>query len=292
MQRDDLHNATGNGESLPRGWGKALHGFVASLEREGYSPYTIRDYRSDVVRLARRVGTDPAGLDQHHVLLAARDLEAEGMPEPYRRRRIAAWHRFESWVKSRSGEPLAAQALDAAAGLSVCERVLVGLIGMAGMRPGEVAKLEGRDLRLKQGVVICRSGLRIIPVTARLQQILTAYRAELPLPPYRPLLPGPSGFPVNTRTLHARFHRICQRIGMPALQPEHLRRDVASRLRSLGTPPGLIRAFLGKDRGRTCAPRKGAFNDLASLKPRLDHLFAEPERDRGGLVREAVLPLL
>ncbi|HMS15921.1 MAG TPA: tyrosine-type recombinase/integrase [Planctomycetota bacterium] len=152
---------------------------------------------------------------------------------------------------------------------ALSDQVLVAAISYAGLRPCELVQLEGRDIRMKQDLITCRSGMRVIPMHPTLKEVLLRYRREFPQPPYRPLLPGPNGFPVNTRTLHARFRRLMTRIGLPDVCPESLRRDTAARLRAMGAPPGLVRAFLGKDQGRACAPRRGQHNDLTSLRQRL-----------------------
>jgi integrase len=257
---------------LPDGWGKAIEGFVVSLEKQGYSPYTIRDYRVDVARLAQRFPLSPGQIDLHHVLKAADDLKREGLPLTYQRRRVAAWQRFRTWLHHPKNESLSVRVLNACTLEPLADQVLVASIAYAALRPCELIALEGRDIRMKHETITARVGLRIIPIHPTLMQLLIRYRAEFPLPPYRPLLPGPNGFPVNTRTLHARFRRLCTRIGMPELSPENLRRDTAGLLRMMGTPPGLIRAVLGRDKGRTCSPRRGPLNDLSSSRLRLRQL--------------------
>ncbi|HYC78787.1 MAG TPA: hypothetical protein VEI02_14275, partial [Planctomycetota bacterium] len=94
-------------------------------------------------------------------------------------------------------------------------------------------------------------------------------RREAPLLAFRPILPGANGFPVNTRTLHARFRRLAQRIGAPTLRPDDLRRELAAHLVEQQVPQGLIAAFLARDRGRPVAPRHGQMTDLTCLAERL-----------------------
>ena len=150
--------------------------------------------------------------------------------------------------------------------------MLLGLIIATGARLIEIPAMERRDIRLKNNTVRIRSGLRILPLHPSLRDLFEQVRNEVPLVPFRPLLPGINGFPVNARTMHARFRRLARRLGYPTLRPDEVRRDVAAHLITMGTPHGLVAAFLARDRGRPVAPRRGGFLDLTCLEPRLIQL--------------------
>jgi integrase len=227
------------------------------------------------MRLGAFLDLDPESLEIRHLHLVGRLLEEEGFDLPIRRRKISAYLRFLDFIRSRKElELVGPKVLDRARNLRPQDRVLLSLNYLAGFRLSEIAHLEGRDVRLKKGTLVTRLGYRIVPLHPALKALFLELRDQLALAPYRPILTGVTGYPLNSRTLHARFQRLALRIGRPDLRPDTLRREASAYLTRLGAPPGLVRAFLGKDRGRPMAPRQGRMLDLLCLADRLARLPA------------------
>jgi site-specific recombinase XerC len=261
-------------------WSETLRSFVQDLRKRGYSVLTLRDYRSDIAQLSTIARVLPDDLDENALEEAWFALKRASFGAAVLRRKRAAHHSFLQYLRERRRpEPLAVALWKRAAGEPAADRVLLGLIIAAGVRLTELPSMEGRDIRLRGGTVRIRRGMRILPMHPALRDLFEATRSEVPLVPFRPLLPGINGFPVNARTMHARFRRIVRRLGWPALRPDEVRRDVAAHLMSSGTPQGLVAAFLARDRGRPVAPRRGRFLDLTCLESRLETL-ALPRQPR------------
>lgn len=261
-------------------WSQAAAAFDADLEARGYSTYTRRDYRTDVLRLGVRLGIPPEQLGSRHLKDADAVLQQEGLSLAARRRRLSALGRFLEFQAARHRpKPLGPRVLQAVADQSPLDRLLVALVYLAGLRLPEVAGLEGRDIQLKKEVLTTRLGYRRLPLHPCLKTELVALRTVLPLAAYRPVVSGANGFAVNARTLHGRFQRLMGRVDMPQVKPEALRREVAVYLMTRGVPPGLVTAFLGRDRGRPVAPRKGRLVDLTCLRDRLANLPVNPDQD-------------
>jgi site-specific recombinase XerC len=251
-------------------WSEAMRAFVHDLKKRGYSVLTLRDYRSDIAQLSTLVKGTPAQVDQAAIEEAWEALRKAGFGAAVLRRKRAAHHSFTQFLKERNrAEPLCITLWKRAANEAPSDRVLLGLIIATGARLMEIPTMEGRDVRVRSNTVRIRKGLRILPLHPALRELLEEVRNEVPLVPFRPLLPGVNGFPVNARTMHARFRRLARRLGFPALRPDEVRRDVAAHLIMAGTPHGLVAAFLARDRGRPVAPRRGGFLDLTCLEPRL-----------------------
>lgn len=254
-------------------WSETLRAFVQDLRKRGYSVLTLRDYRSDIAQLSTIARVVPDDLDESVLDEAWFALKRASFGAAVLRRKRAAHHSFLQFLRERRRpEPLAVSLWKRACGEPAADRVLLGLIIAAGVRLTELPSMEGRDIRLRSGTVRIRRGMRILPMHPALRDLFEASRIEVPLVPFRPLLPGVNGFPVNSRTMHARFRRIVRRLGWPALRPDEVRRDVAAHLMSSGTPQGLVAAFLARDRGRPVAPRRGRFLDLTCLESRLETL--------------------
>ena len=254
-------------------WARAVVAFGDDLARGGYSFYTLRDYRTDVMRLGVYLDIAPESVGEEHVAQMEAFLAMEGLGEQARRRRTSAYRKFLDWRDGRLlRDPVAPRVLRASAALPWCDRVLIGLVYFAGLRLIEIAVLEGRDLKRRKGVVTTRRGQRHVPLHPRLVDLLNELKTSGVLAPYAPLIPGPQGFPVNPRTLHSRFHRLMQRIDCAGTKPEDLRRDAAMAFAHMNTPDGLIKAFLCKDRGRITAPRRGRMVDLECLRDRIGKL--------------------
>lgn len=254
-------------------WSEALRAFAYDLRRRGYSALTMRDYRSDIAQLSTLSPATPSEIDDESLETAWLALRRAGFGPAVLRRKRAAHHSFLQFMRERDRtEPLAISLWKGAAGEPAADRILLGLLIAAGARLTEIPSMEGRDIRLRSGTVQIRHGMRILPLHPALRDLFEASRQEVPLLPFRPLLPGINGFPVNARTMHARFRRLCRRLGWPNLRPDEVRRDVAAHLMASGTPHGLVAAFLARDRGRPVAPRRGRFLDLTCLEPRLDQL--------------------
>ena len=261
------------GPSFEEEWITAIAAFTDDLKARGYSGFTLRDYRSDVLRIAGHLGLRPVELRPVHRETVERMLESLPMSPASRRRRLSAFGRFLTFMLHDRGEPhLGPQLLRAIVRMSPLDNLLVALVYLGGFRLMEIAHMEGRDIRIKKGVITSRLGYRLIPMHPRLREILMSMRGHTPLSPYRPLLPGVGGFRVNARTLHGRFQRVAARARMSGLKPDVLRRETSLFLIGLGTPPGLVKAFLGKDRGEPLAPRKGRLADLSCLRSRLERL--------------------
>jgi site-specific recombinase XerC len=254
-------------------WSETIRAFVQDLRKRGYSVLTLRDYRSDIAQLSTMTQAVPDGIDDGVLEEVWFALKRAGFGAAVLRRKRAAHHSFRQFLKERKrSEPLAVALWRRAAGEPAADRLLLGLIITAGARLSEIPAMEGRDVRLRSGTIRIRLGMRILPLHPALRELFDLARNEVPLVPFRPLLPGITGFPVNARTMHARFRRIARRLGWPALRPDEVRRDVAAHLMAAGTPHGLVAAFLARDRGRPVAPRRGRFLDLTCLQPRLETL--------------------
>jgi integrase len=254
-------------------WSEAIRAFAFDLRKRGYSPLTLRDYRGDVAQLSTLVKVEPAKLDARVLAEACELLRRAGFGSAVLRRKRAAHHAFAQFVRERHRrEPICVALWRSALHEPPADRVLLGLIVAAGVRLSEIPSMEGRDVRPRSGTLRIRAGLRILPLHPALRSLFDEVRAEVPLVPFRPLLPGANGFPVNARTMHARFRRLARRLGFGNLRPDEVRRDVAAHLVASGTPPGLVAAFLARDRGRPVAPRRGRFLDLTCLEPRLAQL--------------------
>lgn len=258
------------GLTLRPGWRPVVEEFVKELVARGYSAYTIRDYRTDVVRLASWLDLAPHDLEPRHLMLADEVMARDGLDLAARRRRRSAYQRFLVFLDGqRIREPLAPGLLQKARMLPAGDRLLFGLTCLSGLRLVEISQIEGRDIRLRKGIITCRSGYRILPLHPALRALILEVRREHPLVAFRPILPGLNGYVLNGRTLHSRFHRAAAKLGFAGLRPDDLRREVSEFLMRLGTPPALVRAFLGKDRGRPVAPRHGRFLDLTCLADRV-----------------------
>lgn len=254
-------------------WVAAVEAFADELARGGYSSYTLRDYRTDVMRMGVYLDIAPASLGEEHLSQMEVFLAMEGLSEQARRRRVSAYRKFLEWRDGHlSREAVAPGILRAAREFEWHDRVLINFLYLAGLRLVEIAEIEGRDLKRRKGVVTTRRGQRHVPLHPRLIDLVNELRTSGPLAPYAPLIPGPRGFPVNARTLHSRFHRLVQRTGFEGTKPEALRRDAAVALGRMHTPDGLIKAFLCKDKGRITAPRKGRMIDLECLRERIGRL--------------------
>jgi len=268
----DVHRIVDASRDAGRGlvWSEVMRAFVQDLRKRGYSVLTLRDYRSDIAQLSTMTQVLPEEVDEDVLQEAWFGLKRAGFGAAVLRRKRAAHHSFLQFIKSRRRpEPLAVALWRMAASEPPADRVLLGLIITAGVRLSEIPAMEGRDIRLRSGTIRIRDGMRILPLHPALRAVFDLSRNEVPLVPFRPLLPGITGFPVNARTMHARFRRIARRLGWPALRPDEVRRDVAAHLMASGTPHGLVAAFLARDRGRPVAPRRGRFLDLTCLEPRL-----------------------
>jgi integrase len=260
-------------------WSEAIRAFVHDLKKRGYSVLTLRDYRSDIAQLSTLVPAVPVEVDDAVIEDAWCALRRAGFGAAVLRRKRAAHHSFMQFVRERGRpEPLSVTLWRRSVTEPAPDRVLLGLLVATGARLIEIPAMEGRDVRLKSNTIRIRSGLRILPMHPALRELFDEVRNEVPLVPFRPLLPGANGFPVNARTMHARFRRLAKRLGFPALRPDEVRRDVAAHLMATGTPPGLVAAFLARDRGRPVAPRRSGFLDLTCLEPRLVQLSLQ----RGG----------
>jgi site-specific recombinase XerC len=257
-------------EVLDLAWQEALRSFLVDLRGRGYSLLTLRDYQGDVERLRRVAAVAPAELTGEAVAAALETWRTEGVAPSVLRRKRSALRGFLSFL-GRSPERIcsAAELWRRAAGEPAEDRLLIGLVTAAGARLPELCAVEGRDLKVRARVVRLRAGLRLVPMHPALAALLEELRHETPWAPFRPVLGGRHGFPVNVRTMHARFRRLVTRLGVPDLNPDHLRREVAAHLVGLRTPQGLVSAFLARDRGRPVAPRNGALADLTCLAERL-----------------------
>jgi integrase len=262
-------------------WSEAIRAFVFDLKKRGYSVLTLRDYKSDIAQLSTLTRITPTQLGEPVIEDVLNTLQKAGFGAAVLRRKRAAHHSFLQFIRERNRpEPLAITLWKRAAEEPPADRVLLGLIMVAGARLIEIPSMEGRDIRLRSNTIRIRHGLRILPIHPALRELFSEARSEVPLVPFRPLLPGMNGFPVNARTMHARFRRLARRLGFPALRPDEVRRDVAAHLVASGTPHGLVAAFLARDRGRPVAPRRGGYLDLTCLEPRLA-LLALPHGDGG-----------
>lgn len=258
---------------LSADWVRAVDGFSRALTESGYSPYTLRDYRTDVARLALCVNVEPSELSEEHLGQMDGCLVTEGISEQGRRRRISAYRKFMEWRDERLvRDPVAPEIYRLCEAEDWADRVVVGFLYLTGLRLVEIAGLEGRDVRRRKGLVTTRRGARHVPLHPELVELVNELRVSGVLAPYAPLIPGPRGFPVTARTLHSRFHRLMKRIGHDRVKPGDLRRDGAHGLARMHTPEGLLKAFLCKDRGRITAPRKGRFVDLECLRDRIARL--------------------
>jgi integrase len=269
--------------SLGLAWSEALRAFAHDLRKRGYSALTLRDYRGDIAQLSTLTRAAPLEVDEALLETASLALRRAGFGPAVLRRKRAAHHSFLQFIRERDRpEPLAVSLWKGASQEPAADRILLGLLIATGARLTEIPSMEGRDIRLRSGTVQIRRGMRILPLHPALRDLFEASREEVPLVPFRPLLPGINGFPVNARTMHARFRRLCRRLGWPHLRPDEVRRDVAAHLMVAGTPHGLVAAFLARDRGRPVAPRRGRFLDLTCLQPRLELLPLPRMRPGGG----------
>lgn len=105
--------------------------------------------------------------------------------------------------------------------LSVAEgkdKLFIALMAFAGLRLGEVAKLNWSDVQKDYIVVRGKGGkTRIVPISQRLRDLLSQYKGE------------GSVFGVTTSALWYRFKRICRRAGVKTT-PHKLRHFFATQL--------------------------------------------------------------
>lgn len=255
-------------------WSRAIAVFERDLNESGYSAFTIRDYKSDVWRLATLVHARPEAITEEHVAHARRMDVQQGVALRTRRRRASAWSLFRRrFLGAVEDSALLRKIADPALAISVDDRLLLALVALAGLRPAEIAGLQGRDVNLRDGVLRARQGWRRIPMHPVLMEALRACMAVRPFQSFRPLLAGPAGHALGERTLHGRFRRIAKVIEEPGLKPADLRRGAARRLRAAGTPGTLVRAFLGLERDEPLAPRKGAYLELGCMRERILQLL-------------------
>ena len=258
-------------------WVRVTEAFSRDLATRGYSAFTLRDYRSDVLRLGLELDLSPDDVRGEHLETVEEILVRCGVGKTARRRRLSAFNRFLAYQLTRRALPVAGPSmLRAAAQSSPVDHLLVALVYLGGLRLAEIVHLEGRDVRMKKVTLTSRLGYRLIPMHDHLHRVLGGLRDHQPIAAHRPIMQGAKGFPVNTRTLHGRFQRIAKRAGLVRVKPDVLRRETAAHLIGEGAPRGMVQAWLGNDRGELLAPRKGRLSDLTSLRPRLSSVPLEP----------------
>lgn len=136
------------------------------------------------------------------------------------------------------------------------DRAVVGLLGFAGLRVGEVAALHTADLSIsaRAGEVTVRRGkgdrYRVVPLAPSARRWLAGWLTTRGVEP-GPLFPGPAGDAITTRSLARAVSRLGALAGLDGLSAHVLRHTWATRLVRRGTDLVLVAELAGHARIET-----------------------------------------
>jgi site-specific recombinase XerD len=191
----------------------------------------------------------PQGLRQHFAALKFLFGRTLGRPQD-----VA----FLSWPKDpkRLPEILTAEQVSALLGAleSAKYRVFFTTLYATGMRLGEAARLEPRDIDATRGVIHMRHGKgkkeRLVTLSPRLLEILRAYwKQERPSAPY--LFPTQKGRALDLDFARRVLHKAAAAAGLKKVTPHILRHSFATHLLDAGTELRVIQVLLGHDNIQT-----------------------------------------
>ena len=222
--------------------------FLQDLRALGRSTATIIHYESDFQVFLKFLPRDDVRdmtaliIQRYPAWLARRGYAAATI-----RRRIDSAASFARWLTRRreirfnpfdalerpkrpKGLPRPVLPDDCAALLGACrtprDRALFQLMRCAGLRVGEVERLDLGDVDLLAGVLMIRQGKggkdRAIPLAADLRGALVTWcleRGDLP----GPLFPGRVATRVGRRQIGRLLARLCKQAGIPRVAPHKLR---------------------------------------------------------------------
>lgn len=263
--------------------------FLADLERQGKSPFTIRNYRADLAAFARWF--DGANHEDFTAeLITPTDVrEYRDYLQTVRRlapatvnRHLATLRAFASWavVKGYLDEPPTADVSGAQAPAwdprwldRKDERALVRAVErygnprdiaivvtllQTGLRVGELVALELDDVELspRKGAVIVRSGKRgrhrEVPLNASARRVLERYLPVRPASQSERLFLGQRGAigPEAVQRIVRKYARLAQ---LEDVTPHTLRHTFAKRVLEAGTPDVTVTRLLGHTSVETTA---------------------------------------
>lgn len=249
------------------------------LDRAPLAATTRRNYRAWVRRYLEWLGTRPAGGPDPLTSPAGRDWAVRDFRSTLKVSRLAPatvnlalaavdhLYRTLALGSPQVGrEPIpqaAPRALDedqlrrllriADVAASPRDRAVVGLLGFAGLRIGEVAALDIADVSLsaRHGEVTVRRGkgdrYRVVPLPPSGRQWLAGWLAVRGVEP-GPLFPGPTGDAITTRSLGRAVSRLGALAGLDGLSPHVLRHTWATRLVRRGVDIVLVAELAGHAR--------------------------------------------
>jgi integrase/recombinase XerD len=243
---------------------------VQDLELAGYAPKTRKTYL-ECIGLFAQFCWSPAEADQAEVREWVARLQKNKVGPQRLRQHFAALKflfgrtlgrpqdvAFLSWPKDPKRLPEILTAAQVSALLGALEsakyRVFFTTLYATGMRLGEAARLETRDIDAARGVIHVRHGKgrkeRLVPLSPRLLEILRAYwKHERPSAPY--VFPTQKGRPLDLDFARRVLHKAAAAAGLKKVTPHILRHSFATHLLDAGTELRVIQVLLGHDNIQT-----------------------------------------
>lgn len=243
---------------------------VQDLELAGYALKTRKTYL-ECIGLFAQFCWSPAEADQEEVRAWVARLQKNKLGPQRLRQHFAALKflfgrtlgrpqdvAFLSWPKDpkRLPEILTAEQVSALLGAleSAKYRVFFTTLYATGMRLGEAARLEPRDIDAARGVIHVRHGKgkkeRLVTLSPRLLEILRAYwKQERPSAPY--LFPTQKGRALDLDFARRVLHKAAAAAGLKKVTPHILRHSFATHLLDAGTELRVIQVLLGHDNIQT-----------------------------------------
>jgi len=243
---------------------------VQDLELAGYALKTRKTYL-ECIGLFAQFCWSPAEANQEEVRAWVARLQKNKIGPQRLRQHFAALKflfgrtlgrpqdvAFLSWPKDPKRLPEILTAEQVSALLSALEsakyRVFFTTLYATGMRLGEAARIEARDIDAARGVIHVRHGKgrkeRLVPLSPRLLDILRAYwKHERPSAPY--LFPTQKGRALDLDFARRVLHKAAAAAGLKKVTPHILRHSFATHLLDAGTELRVIQVLLGHDNIQT-----------------------------------------
>ncbi len=163
---------------------------------------------------------------------------------------------------------------------NVKHRAILMLLYSAGLRVGEVVRLQPADLDPERGLLLVRQGKgrkdRYAPLSRAALEAVRDYQRAVP--PGRWLFPGQrKGRHMHERTVQKVFRRTCAQVGITKPATVHtLRHSFATHLLERGTDLRYIQEMLGHTSSKTTEIyTRVTRHDLARIRSPLDELMLE-----------------
>lgn len=161
-------------------------------------------------------------------------------------------------------------------------RAIFMLLYSAGLRVGEVVRLQPADLDPERGLLLVRQAKgrkdRYAPLSHTALEAVRDYQRAVPPGPGKWLFPGQrEGRHLHERTVQKVFRRTCARLGITKPATVHtLRHSFATHLLERGTDLRYIQELLGHSSSKTTEIyTQVTRHDLARIRSPLDELMSE-----------------